>query len=181
MISDVLVDRDLPGVELQAARLDGELFPLGPAYCLLDVIETPAHRARALLAGRSPRFVVALESAAWVWGAGAAPTPPTFAVAPEARAQVKGGAPAIVRELVLPAEDVARWPGAAVTTPTRTLFDLARDDAGDRLLRALLGAPGVTRDAVEATLRRHRRTPGSRRASERLRELLDRVYAVETR
>lgn len=172
LLPDVLAPRDLPWAELQAARLDGELFELGAAYCALDALEGPRHRASSLLAGRSPRFVVALESAAWVWGGGRAPERPTFAVAPEARAQVKSGAPALVRELVLEPGDVTRWPDAAATTPMRTLLDLARGDTPDAALVDLARAAELTRSAVGTALERLRRLPGSRRAADRLGRLL---------
>lgn len=171
-LPDVLDSRDLPWAELQAARLDGEVFELATAYCALDAIEGPAHRAAALLAGRSARFVVALESAAWVWAAAPPPPRPTFAVAPQARAQVKTGLPAVVRELTLAPGDVIRWGDVAATTPMRTLLDLARSGAPDGVLRSLAERAGLRRNDALAALRTGRPLPGSRVAAERVREAL---------
>ena len=49
----VLTSVDLPEPELGGMRLDGEVYPLAEGWCSIDVLETPAHRARAVRGLRS--------------------------------------------------------------------------------------------------------------------------------
>jgi hypothetical protein len=127
-LAAVLSPADLPWAELQAARLDGDLYELAGAYCLFGELEGPAHRARAVLAGRSARLIAELATAAWIWGADAEPARHAFAVTPEARARLSPASGAVVREIVYAPGDLTTLDGHRVTTPLRTAFDLARDD-----------------------------------------------------
>jgi len=178
-LSPVLADDDLSPAELQAARLDGEVYDLAGAYCLIGELEAPGHRARAVLGTRSPRLIAELRTAAWVWGAAAEPVRLEFAVTPDARARLSPAEQATVREIVYEEGDVADLDGVRVTTPLRTILDLARFAepfraetvvrlaaiAGlglDDCLTALAGRPGI---------------PAKHRARGNLRA----AYAVETR
>jgi len=125
-LSPVLSNADLTWAELQAARLDGDVYELAGAYCLIGELESPRHRAHAVLAGRSPRLIAELATAAWIWGAGAEPERPTFAVAPEARTRLAPDRRTSVREIVYADGDVTRLGTLRVTTPLRTALDLAR-------------------------------------------------------
>ena len=122
----VLSEADLPWVELQAARLDGELYDLGDAFCPIDELEAPRHRARAALGRRSRRLIAELGTAAWVWGAAPQPARLQFAVAPDARARLSPDQHVTVREIVFAPEDLRELDGVKVTTPIRTAVDLAR-------------------------------------------------------
>lgn len=122
----VLVAAELSSAELQAARLDGEVYRLAGAYCLIGELEAPRHRARAALAGRSARLIAELGTAAWIWGAAPEPQQLEFAVAPDARARLSPAQHAAVREIVYDDGDVARLDGFRVTGPQRTILDLAR-------------------------------------------------------
>lgn len=122
----VLSDADLPWAELQAARLDGELYDLGEAFCPIDELETPRHRARAAIGRRSRRLIAELGTAAWVWGAAPEPAHLQFAVTPDARARLSPDQHASVREIVFAPSDLVELDGVTVTTPTRTAVDLAR-------------------------------------------------------
>ena len=64
----------LPDVELQAVRLDGEAYRLGESYLPIGVAPMPATRAAAALGGRTTRLIAGLGTAAWIWGA--TPQPP---------------------------------------------------------------------------------------------------------
>jgi hypothetical protein len=173
-LSPVLADADLSPAELQAARLDGELYDLAGAYCLLGELEAPRHRARAVLAGRSPRLIAELGTAAWIWGAVDTLDGLEFAVTPDARARLGPAHHATVREIVYEAGDVTALDDCQVTTPLRTVIDLARNDfsfdptIAERL--ASLGGFDI-RDCVASLQSRHG-IPSKARALENLRRML---------
>ncbi len=169
---------DLPAVEAQATRLDGESYRLGEAYLPIGVRPQPATRAAAALGARSPRLVAALGTAAWVWGA--RPEPPThgeYLVDLAARWRPQLGEGLSVMESVLQPGDVVRWGRWAVTSPLRTVLDLARfriDFAADEAaaVRGLAGLGGFGLVDVLAALDRTRNLSGKRRAATRLRSAL---------
>jgi len=168
----------LSRVELDAARLDGDVYRLGDDYLPIDTIETPAHRLRAALAGLPEGLAAERGTAAWVWGA--LPRPPAVAelcvVAPS-RVRLDVVPPVVLREVVLPPEDLVRLAGAAVTSPLRTALDLARTregwTEGDTAALARLAELGRFRlEEAVARLSRPARLPGMARARLRLREAL---------
>ncbi len=123
----VLFPRDLPEVELQAASLDHELYRLAGAYCPIDEIETPEHRAVAALGDRSTRLIAELSTASWVWGA-ISRLPDRLELCSEidARARLGPGGRVAVREVVLDPDDLERLRPVRVVSPLRTAVDLAR-------------------------------------------------------
>jgi hypothetical protein len=169
-LDSVLADDDLSPAELRAARLDGEVYDLGGAFCLIGELEGPVHRARAVLAGRSTRLIVELRTAAWVWGVGRLPERPEFAVMPDARARLGHGHQASVREIVYAPEDVVDLGGARVTSPLRTIVDLARHpDLFDSVIVRHLGElAGATLAEALALLAQRHGIPGKRLAERRL-------------
>jgi hypothetical protein len=156
---------ELPAAELHAMRLDGEIFALADAWCPIDVAETPEVRARAAMTGRSERLVAARRTAAWIWGViPLLPRPLELCADVRARARLGPGTDAVVHEYVLGEHDVARLAGVAVTTPLRTLLDLARTGVDDiELLRGLADAGGVSVEAALGALE-GRALPGRRAA-----------------
>ncbi len=160
----------LPLAELTAARLDGELFPLGDRYCSVAELETAPLRAVTAIGSRSRRLVAELGTAAWIWGA--TPVQPSaweFCSAIGNRARIARSDPAQVRDLVLDPEDHVPLDGVSVTTPLRTAVDLARfrlvltlDD--QTTIRELLRIGRVAPDDLRAMLDRRRNLPGKRRA-----------------
>lgn len=173
-LSPVLADADLSPIELQAARLDGEVYDLAGAYCLVGELEAPRHRARAVLAGRSPRLIAELGTAAWIWGAIGTLDQLEFAVTPDARARLGPDHRATVREIVYESGDLTALDGCQVTTPLRTIIDLARDDRSfdptiaDRL--AAIG--GFPLHSCVASLESRPGFPLKVRAAENLRRML---------
>ncbi|GAA2085205.1 hypothetical protein GCM10009840_22800 [Pseudolysinimonas kribbensis] len=162
---------ELPLAELQAMRLDGEVFGLVDAWCPIDVVETPQVRTRAVMTARSERLVAARCTAAWIWGAlPVLPRPIELCADVRARARLRPGADAVVHEYVLDDGDVVRFDASAVTAPLRTLVDVARSGAvGDDVLRALAQAGRIGLDEALASIQR-RPLPGrriARRALER--------------
>lgn len=168
----VLSATDLPSPELQAARLDGELLQLGPAWAPIDEVISTRHRAAAVHAGLLDRLIVEQRSAAWVWGA--APSPPShpqLCVAVGARVRLHHLLP--VREVVIDADEVAEVGGARVTTPLRTVIDLVRfgGEFGElerRTAVTLLREHGLSVQRCIEELDRRRNLPNRRRAHARL-------------
>jgi len=156
----------LSPAELSAARLDGHLVELGEGYLPADAIETPSMRAASLRSVLGSRLAVALLSAAWVWGA--TPTPPARheVCRTGTRVTTLRGRRAVLSDLRLHPGELTTVGGAAVTTPARTLSDLARrgtdDDAAAArmLVRTGLADPA----AVLATLHAHGHMPRIRSA-----------------
>jgi hypothetical protein len=126
---------DLPLAELCGAALDGELYPLGDAWCPVDQPESAVTRALAVAAVLCPvvppplphRLIAERMTAAWVFGACGEPSRHQFCVDVRERARVPASPRYRVREAVgAAAESQAMW-GLRLTTPLRTLVDLCRD------------------------------------------------------
>ncbi|GAB3406531.1 hypothetical protein GCM10027515_21250 [Schumannella luteola] len=171
-IADVL---DLPEAELRAAGLDGELFALGDGYCPSDVLVGPAERLHSVLQPRSRRLAAEGLTAAWVWGAlPFAPRVLRLCCTLGSRAE-GSGAGVEVRELTLRDDELLRLDGLAVTSPLRTLVDIARDprdlEHGDAALHALLRRADVGIEAALTRLAHGRGLPGRRLATARLRRI----------
>ncbi|MET1043599.1 MAG: hypothetical protein ABWX59_05680 [Microbacteriaceae bacterium] len=123
----VLSAREFPLGELCAMRLDGELYGVDDCFASLDEFDSRSLRAAVVAAGRHPRLIAEQWTAAWVWGAAVAPPlRHTFCVRLDARIGRVTSGPTIVREVSLePAEESAIGP-LRLTSPLRTLTDLAR-------------------------------------------------------
>ncbi len=183
-LTPVLAPADLTWAELQAARLDGDVYPLADGYCLLGEFESPRHRALAVLGPRSRRLIAELATAAWIWGAGPEPALPTLAVTPQARTRVAFDRRACLREVVYAADDIATLDGVRVTTPLRTAIELARQPVFDGNAAAavsrLAAVAGFGIDDCRTALALRRGLPAKKRAAERLARALQ-AQAVETR
>jgi hypothetical protein len=173
-LSPVLVDTDVSAVELQAARLDGEVYDLAGAYCLIGELEAPTHRARAVLGGRSGRLIAELGTAAWIWGAAAQPKRWEFAVTPDARARISPAQHITVREIVYVEGDVVDLDGFRVTTPLRTVLDLARfgEPFDDATVARLAAIADLDLAGCLAVLASRSGIPAKHRAAARLRAAL---------
>lgn len=171
----------LSPAELSAARLDGHLVEVGEGYMPADAVETAAMRAASLRpllqpGGRSVLAAVLL-SAAWVHGA--IPEPPArhcIQRAVDRRIRARAGPRAVFRDVPVPDDDLLVLGGVLVTTPARTLGDLARTEtpAGDPAVTdaidVLAAGPGAARDAI-IRLALAPALPGKRTALTRLRAL----------
>jgi hypothetical protein len=170
----LLTSVDLPDAELQAARIDGDLFRIGSGFASVDEIESPIHRAHAAHAGLSHRLIAERLTAAWIWGAlDHAPVPHEFCLAAGARANTVGMPGVVVREVVLGGSDPVDVGGVPVTSPLRTAIDLARtspefelreSDAVSRLMARFGFGPAE----CIYDMRARRNLPGKHRAAERL-------------
>ncbi|KQV24980.1 MULTISPECIES: hypothetical protein [unclassified Microcella] len=168
----ILDDRDLPAVELRAAQLDGELDALGEAFLVTDSPVTPVARAASLATRIPDRTILHGRSAAWVWGWSPEPAPLALCVPLTARIGSATRRALRVREVSIDRDEVHELAGVAVTSPERTLIDLARFDESDgivQLLAAGMVIGRMTDDVVAAALDRRPASAGRRRARERLR------------
>ncbi|KQS22271.1 hypothetical protein [Frigoribacterium sp. Leaf186] len=171
----LLTEADLPGPELRAAALDGQLYPVGDAW--RSIAEIDDHVGRAVAAGLSlgRGVVVAERTAAWVWGArGPAPLPHTGLVVSPARVKHRSRG-SVVRQVVVDDDEMVVIRGVAVTTPARTVVDLARADSwvtrDETVARDVCDLHGVTMDDAIAVLDRRGRLPHRRRSLDRLRRI----------
>ncbi|GAA5197924.1 type IV toxin-antitoxin system AbiEi family antitoxin [Microbacterium jejuense] len=145
-------DDRLSRAELTAACLDGHLVALGDAYIPADAVETAALRAGSLARVLGEALAATHLSAAWIHGA--LPQPPdrhTVQRAVARRLHVVPDRHVRYRDTAVPDEDLELLGGVRVTTPVRTLIDLARatDAAHGRATRLLAVAhPSAVAPAI---------------------------------
>ncbi|MFE5409732.1 hypothetical protein [Microbacterium sp. NPDC056569] len=147
-------DERLSRAELTAACLDGDLVALGDAYIPADAVETPALRAGSLAEILGDTLAATHLSAAWVHGG--LPLPPsrhTVQRAVSRRLHVVPDRRVVYRDLQVAADDLQLVGGVLVTTPERTLADLARAGDDEHTEAARLLAEADTDAAVRAIAR----------------------------
>lgn len=153
--------------------LDGELVPLGEGFVPIDAPVTALTRAAALAPLLlDDRVVVSDRSAAWVWGWGPAPAAVQTCVSITARIPSPDRRRLRAREVVMDADERCPLGAVLITTPMRTLLDLARHDHEEgvvTLLAAGIRRHAVDRIALELTLARRPALSFSRLARSRLR------------
>jgi len=177
-LSPVLSPADLPRPELDAARLDGELFLLDGCHCPIDEPERPALRAGSLAARFGQRLIAERRSAAWVLGALAtAPRVHQLCAGSTARVRPADRSGLELREVVIDEEDLLLIGGFRVTAPVRTVTDLARFSEAfgpeeRRIVRRLARIGRVGLDDCLRLMNRRRNLPAKRRATQRLRDAL---------
>lgn len=177
------VDERLSLAELSAARLDGHLIEVDAAYMPADTIETASARAEALRPLLRDLMAATHVSAAWVHGAiTAAPARHTVQRAVPHRIHGVVHRRLHYRDTCLPEQDLQRLGGVLVTTPARTVADLAR--VGDADHRAAL--EGFAEDPAVITagidwLQRAGTVPHKVRALDLLRSLCAERYEDVTR
>lgn len=144
--------------ELRCAVLDGELVTLGEGFLPIDSPLTARERAASLAPALiDHRVVIADRSAAWVWGWAAPPPVVSTCVSIAARIPSPDRRRLRAREVVIEADEVRMLGPVPVTTPLRTLLDLARHDNDPQLVSLLaagLRAHGVTRPQLDTALAR---------------------------
>lgn len=172
----VLSHLDLPLAELSAARLDGEVYAVDEGYCPVDVPSGPFERAAAIADYCQGRLMAEQRTAAWIWGA-LSEAPPRLELCASLGARARPAHPirSIVREVVIDERELVLLAGVGVTTPLRTIIDLARfsDVFGDEEQRivahlSLRYAISLQRCATEMDARTN--LPNKRRALARLTE-----------
>lgn len=167
--------------ELSAARLDGHLVELGEGYIPADAVETAVMRAASLRPLLGDTLAAVELSAAWIHGA---------LGEPPARHTVRRATPQRLHHVIsrrlryhdarIDPDDVIRCGGVRVTTPARTLADLARraDPPSRAAALAMLRGCAQAGDAIE-WLDRHRSLPHRRTALVLLDELARRAESPD--
>lgn len=115
----------LSRAELSAARLDGDVVDLADAYLVTDTPETPFARAAALAPTIPARSVVMASAAAWIYGA-RVHAPSIIHLDRRTRLRADTGVRLRLHDTLIPEGDAQQLGAVAVTTPERTLADLAR-------------------------------------------------------
>jgi len=173
-LAPVLHSGDLPLAELCAARLDGELVGLDEAFTPIDAHHGPVERAWA--AGRfwPQRLIAERVTAAWIWGATSdPPARHQLCASKDARARPAVPARSAVREVVIAPDEFALLGPVRVTTPLRTMVDLARfaeqfATAEGEAVRFLSRLGGVALADCRRALDRRRNLPAKKLAWSRL-------------
>jgi hypothetical protein len=171
----VLSSVDLPDQELQCARLDGELFALDTCFCPIDEIEQPHHRAAAMALTLPDRLIAEQRSAAWIYGAlNRAPSTHELCAEVTARSRPASLERYVLREVVIDAIDIRTISNLRVTSPVRTVVDLARFSSRFEEEEQVMVARLMTIGRFDVTecrqlLDRRRNLPGKRRALDRIR------------
>ncbi len=142
--------------ELTAARLDGHLVEVGPAYMPFDTLETASARAQSLareLGAHLQHVALIGSTAAWVHGA-AAPPPSAlqFQRIGASFARPKTSVKHLWSQAILVAADRELLGDVWVSTPMRTLADLCRrPELGSTgcAARLLIAHPELSRTVAE--------------------------------
>jgi hypothetical protein len=173
-LSAVLLPSDFPIAELYAARLDGELYAIDDGFSPIDLPENAEQRARSIAELCPGRVIAEQRSAAWIWGASHSP-PALHELCASLGARSKSAVPrrATVREVVIDELSVVELGGIRVTTPIRTVLDLARfsdefDVETQRQVAWLMATFEIDLDYCVSALDARRNLPGKRRAIARL-------------
>lgn len=157
--------------ELSAARLEGMLVELGEGYIPADAVETAALRAASLAPVLRRDAAATHQSAAWIHGV--LPAPPgrhTIQRVADQRTRQRIDRRYVYRDPQLPSSDIQMMGGVAVTTPSRTVSDLARlpyPEGDDALAAFAREDPGAVDDALQ-WFSRVGRVPRKRSAVARL-------------
>lgn len=148
-------DAPLSLAELSAARLDGDVVELGDAYIPADAVETRALRAGSLRGLLGDTLAATHVTAAWIHGAlTEPPARHTVQRAVARRIHHVIDRRILYRDLTVDLDDLLLVGGVWVTTPERTLADLARvpDTAHARAARLLADELPHVRDGALAWL-----------------------------
>lgn len=170
-LGSVLSAHDFPVAELHALRLDGELTAVDEAFIPVDQPAGLAERARSLALYTDGRLIVEQHSAAWVWGALLQP-PARHELCASIGARSRSVHPRRiqVREVIIGADDWVDIAGVRVTTPLRTVVDLARfaEHYEPEVVQRLLVDADLTVQHCIAQLNARRNLPRKKIALERL-------------
>jgi len=139
LLTVYVADHRLSSSELQSAALDGELVPLGEGFLPIDAPSTAIARAMSLSpAVKGSRVIISDRSAAWVWGWLEMPSSISTCVSIAARIPSPDRRRLRAREVVIDDHERVVLGKMVVTSPVRTLVDLARHDSGADLATLLM-------------------------------------------
>jgi hypothetical protein len=172
------LDERLPLAELHSARLDGELVGIGGGFQSVDEPDGPRDRAHSIHRDLAdPRVIVCDRSAAWVWGWAPSPVAVATCVSIGARVASPVRRRLRAREAVLDDDETVQLAEVRVTTPLRTVIDLARHDDRDEVVEIVIAAlrsGSVSVPDLRAALRRRPGIAHLRRAHDRVERAISR-------
>lgn len=153
--------------ELWSARLDGHLVELGEGFVPADTVETSALRAASLAPITGTDAAATHASAAWVHGL--IDDPPcrhSIQRITATRTRQRIGRRFVYRDPLVPDRDLWIISGVAVTSPERTLADLARsgEEDAERIVREIARTHPELAAPAREWLRSCARMPNKRRA-----------------
>ncbi|TAM69966.1 MAG: hypothetical protein EPN48_06115 [Microbacteriaceae bacterium] len=174
LLPDVLVPTvtlSLP--ELCAARLDGEVMPIDECFIAIDTADSTRARAITLRSLVGSRAIADKASALWIYGI--LPMPPATHTVCIDRAD-RSATPRSLRVTVAQSRfhpgDLCTVGGMTVTTPLRTVYDLARvrrfSALESRGIRGLIDLFALDAASCIARVDAVRNLPGRRAALRRL-------------
>jgi hypothetical protein len=172
-LGTLLTNRDLPAAELGCAVLDGEVVAVGDGWCPLDAPVGASERAQAAALLVPGKAIAERMTAAWILGATPEPIRHHFSVDTDLRAHLAPSPRIQFREVTLEPGDTELIGGLRITTPVRTMVDLARH-GGVRepnllqVIANLATVGGAEMVDAFARLDRHPHAPHTRRARLRL-------------
>jgi hypothetical protein len=174
-IPTLLTTADFSEAELSALVLDGALYRVGDCYCVIDQLPSAALRAQSLALVLPRRLIAERMTAAWVWGAIQDP-PVSHQVCVDIRSRVRppGARRLVVREVVIADTETADFTDIRVTTPLRTVIDLARSptefgEAESEAIAALIHNGNLDIATCAAAVEQRRNLPNKKIAIARLR------------
>jgi hypothetical protein len=153
--------------ELSAARIDGHTVDLGDAYVPADLVESADLRAGTVAAFVRRGTAASCQTAAWIHGA--LDTPPVvhhLKRCVERRLRSIRDARIVFHDTALAPGDIVMLGGVAVSSPHRTMLDLAttlhRDPRVWPWMEGLESTQPGLAESAGATLSELRRVPGRR-------------------
>lgn len=152
-------------------RLDGQVVAIDEAFAHVDQPPGPAQRAASVAMFCQQRLIAEQRTAAWIWGATVEPPlRHDLCVSVGARARTTHAGRLHVREVVISPMEIATLGATRVTTPVRTVMDLARfqDPFDPGLITSLCAATKLTVAQCIAELRSRRNLPQKKLALSRL-------------
>ena len=167
----VLHPPTLSAVELRAAELDGELFAVGVGWIHADLPPTADTRAVSLRPELPARAILSDRTAAWVWGWTTRRVGVAICIDTRARISSPNRRSHRAREVVIDGDELRHLGGVLITSPERTIVDLARHDEAEDvivLIAAGIRHHGLTAERVGHIADRRPNSAGRRRAADRI-------------
>src|SRR5690606_2117626 len=162
-----LVRAGVPAHRIEYRLKTGRLRQLHRAVYRVGPVAGPREREMAAVLACGDTAVLSHDSAAAAWTfAPAQPDGAAVHVSVQRGCRGPGRGVRVHRVGPLAADEVTRLDGVPITTPARTLLDLAACAADQALERAFAGADReglVARASIERLMARHPRRPGTRR------------------
>ena len=156
-------------------ELDGELVAVDEAFAPVDHPPSPTQRASSVAMYCQERLIAEQRTAAWIWGATLdPPLRHELCVSIGARARTTHPGRLQVREVVIAPNEIASLGAVRITTPMRTVMDLARFQStfDPELITALLEVSNLTAERCIAELRSRHNLPQKKLALRRLEALV---------